>query len=151
MRKLPLLEQYGVVIGTDNPDLTAFRDRGGKAILWHGWADQLITAEATINYYKRVQQQMGGAEKTSQFARLFMAPGIGHCGGGAGPAPYGQLDALLSWVENGKTPETLPAARRDQTGTITRSRLLCQYPLVAKYKGSGSTDDAASFVCGTGF
>lgn len=145
------VEQYGIVIGTDNPDLSKFRGHGGKAIVWHGWADQLITAEGTIDYYKRVQQQMGGAEKTAQFARLFMAPGIGHCGGGAGPAPYGQLDALLSWVENGKAPETLPAARRDQTGTITRSRPLCQYPLVAKYKGSGSTDDAANFVCSTGF
>ncbi len=144
-------EEYNIVIGTDNPDLTAFRDRGGKAILWHGWADQLITPEATIDYYKRVQQQMGGAEKTAQFARLFMAPGVGHCGGGAGPSPYGQLDALLSWVEDGRPPVTLTAARRDQAGPVTRSRPLCQYPLVAKYKGTGSTDDAANFVCSTGF
>jgi len=84
------VEEFGTVIGTDNPDLTAFRDRGGKAILWHGWADQLITPEGTIDYYKRVQQQMGGAKKTSDFARLFLAPGVGHCGGGAGPSPYGQ-------------------------------------------------------------
>jgi hypothetical protein len=145
------MEEYGAVIGTDNPDLTAFRDRGGKAILWHGWADQLITPEGTIDYYTRVQEKMGGAKKTSEFARLFMAPGIGHCGGGAGPAPYGQLDALLSWVEDGKAPVTLTAARRDQAGAITRSRPLCQYPLVAKYKGAGSTDDAANFVCSTGF
>jgi feruloyl esterase len=144
-------EEYGIVIGTDNPDLTAFRDRGGKAIIWHGWADQLITGEGTIDYYKRLQQQMGGAEKTSQFARLFMAPGVAHCAGGTGPNPYGQLDMLLSWVEDGKAPATLTAARRDQTGTITRSRPLCQYPLVAKYKGSGSTDDAANFTCSSGF
>jgi len=145
------VEQYGIVIGTDNPDLAAFRDGGGKAIIWHGWADQLITADGTIDYYKRVQQQMGGAEKTSQFARLFLAPGVAHCAGGAGPNPYGQLDMLLSWVEDGKAPASLTAARRDQTGAITRSRPLCQYPLVAKYKGSGSTDDAANFVCRTGF
>lgn len=145
------VEEYGIVIGTDNPDLTAFRDRGGKAIVWHGWADQLISAEATIDYYKRVLQQMGGAEKAAPFLRFFLAPGVGHCGGGAGPAPYGQLDALLSWVEDGKAPATLTAARRDQAGTITRSRPLCQYPQVAKYKGSGSTDDAANFVCSTGF
>ena len=94
---------------------------------------------------------MGGAEKTSQFARLFMAPGVAHCAGGTGPNPYGQLDMLLSWVEDGKAPATLTAARRDQTGTITRSRPLCQYPLVAKYKGSGSTDDAANFTCSSGF
>ena len=99
----------GCVIGTDNPDLTAFRDRGGKAIVWHGWADQLITAEGTIDYYTRVQQQMGGAKKTSEFIRLFMAPGVAHCAGGAGPQPTGQLEALLAWVEDGKAPETLPA------------------------------------------
>jgi Tannase and feruloyl esterase len=145
------VEEYGGVIGTDNPDLTAFRDHGGKAILWHGWADQLITAEGTIDYYKRVQQQMGGPKKTSEFARLFLAPGVAHCGGGPGPSPYGQLDALRAWVEEGKAPETLQAARRDQTGVITRSRPLCQYPLVAKYKGTGSTDEAANFVCSTGF
>lgn len=144
-------EEYGIVIGTDNPDLAAFRDRGGKAIIWHGWADQLITAQGTIDYYKRVEQQMGGAKKTAEFARLFLAPGVGHCGGGAGPTPYGQLDMLLSWVEEGKAPSTLTAARRDQAGAITRSRPLCQYPLVAKYKGSGSTDDAANFSCSTGF
>jgi hypothetical protein len=145
------VEEYGLVIGTDNPDLTVFRDHGGKAIVWHGWADQLITAHGTIDYYKRVQQYMGGAEKTSQFVRLFMAPGVGHCGGGAGPAPYGVLDALLSWVEDGKAPVTLTAARRDQAGTIMQSRPLCQYPLVSKYKGTGSTDDAANFVCSIGF
>jgi len=145
------MEQYGAVIGTDNPDLTAFRDRGGKAILWHGWADQLITPEGTIDYYTRVQEKMGGAKKTSEFARLFLAPGVGHCGGGAGPAPFGELDALLSWVEDGKAPGTVTAARRDQAGAITRSRPLCQYPLMAKYKGTGSTDDAANFVCSTGF
>ncbi|HEV3334403.1 MAG TPA: tannase/feruloyl esterase family alpha/beta hydrolase [Bryobacteraceae bacterium] len=145
------VEQYSAVIGTDNPDLTAFRERGGKAIVWHGWADQLISAEGTVDYYKRVQERMGGAKKASEFARLFMAPGVGHCGGGAGPTPYGQLDSLRSWVEEGKAPETLTAAHRDQTGAVTRSRPLCQYPLVAKYKGTGSTDDAGNFVCSTGF
>jgi hypothetical protein len=82
---------------------------------------------------------------------LFLTPGVAHCGGGAGPAPTGQLEALLAWVEDGKAPETLLATRRDQAGNVTRSRLLCQYPLVAIYKGTGSTDDAANFVCGMGF
>jgi hypothetical protein len=145
------VEEYSIVIGTDNPDLAAFRDHGGKAILWHGWADQLITPEGTIDYYKRVQQQMGGARKASEFIRLFLAPGVGHCAGGVGPSPYGQLDALRAWVEDGKPPQTLTAARRDRAGAITRSRPLCPYPLVAKYKGTGSTDDAANFVCSTGF
>jgi feruloyl esterase len=145
------VEQYGAVFGTDNPDLTGFRDRGGKAIVWHGWADQLITAEGTVDYYKRVQEQMGGARKTSEFVRLFMAPGVGHCGGGAGPIPGGQLEALMAWVEEGKAPESLVATRPAQNGGATRTRPVCAYPLVAKYKGSGSTDDAASFTCSTGF
>jgi feruloyl esterase len=144
-------EEYGIVISTDNPDLTSFRDRGGRAIIWHGWADQLITAEGTIDYYTRVQQRMGGAQKTSEFVRLFLAPGVAHCSGGAGPAPTGVLDALLSWTEDGKAPETLTAVRRDATGAVTRARPLCQYPLVAKYKGTGSTDDASSFVCSSRF
>jgi feruloyl esterase len=145
------VEEYGIVIGTDNPDLSAFRDHGGKIVLWHGWADQQITPEGTIDYYKRVVQQMGGAQKTAQFLVFFLAPGVAHCAGGTGPQPYGTLDALRSWVEDGKAPATLTAARRDQTGAITSSRALCQYPLVAKYKGTGSTDDAANFTCSTGF
>ena len=144
------VEQYGAVIGTDNPDLTTFRARGGKAIVWHGWADQLIAAEGTVDYYTRVQQQMGGEKPTADFIRLFMAPGVAHCAGGVGPVPTGQLEALLSWVEDGKAPETLTAERR-AAGAVTRSRPLCRYPLVAKYKGTGSTDAAASFVCSAGF
>jgi len=77
-----------------------------------GWADQLISAEGTVDYCNRVARFMGGAEKTSQFLRLFMAPGVGHCGGGSGPAPSGQQEALLAWVEEGKAPETLSATRR---------------------------------------
>jgi len=145
------VEQYGLVIATDNPDLTEFRSRGGKAIVWHGWADQLISAHGTIDYYDRVLKRMGGPEETSEFLRLFLAPGVGHCAGGAGPAPSGQLDALRAWVEEGKAPETLTAMSRDRTGAVTRSRPLCQYPLVAKYKGTGSTDEAANFVCAEDF
>ena len=145
------VEEYGIVYGTDNPDLTAFRDHGGKAILWHGWADQLISAEGTVDYYTRVLERMGGAQETAEFLRLFMAPGVAHCGGGIGPSPYGQLDALLAWVEQGRAPETLTAARRDPDGTITRSRPLCRYPLVARYKGNGSTGDAANYSCSAGF
>ena len=145
------VEQYAQVIATDDPNLTAFRDRGGRAIVWHGWADQLISAEGTVDYYTRVQGEMGGPKKTAEFMRLFMAPGVGHCGGGSGPAPTETLDALLTWVEDGKAPETLPAVRRDQSGAVTRKRPLCQYPLVAKYKGSGSTDEAANFACSAGF
>jgi hypothetical protein len=143
------LEQYGLLIGTDNPDLSAFRDHGGKIVLWHGWADQLITTQGTIDYYQRVLQQMGGAEKTARFLRFFTAPGIGHCAGGPGAMPSGQLDAVVAWVEESKAPATLPASRQTPAGR--RTRILCQYPQVAKYKGTGSTDEAANFSCSAGF
>ena len=141
------VEEFSGVLATDNPDLSAFRDRGGKLVLWHGWWDQLIYPEGTIDYYGRVQKQMGGAESTAKFARLFLVPGVGHCAGGPGPQPAGQFDAVVRWVEQGEAPETLTAVRRDASGNVVRSRPLCQFPQVAKYKGSGSTDEAASFVC----
>ncbi len=140
------VEQYGAVIGTDNPDLTRFRDRGGKVIIYHGLADQLINVEGTIDYYKPVQQQMGGAKKTAQFARLFLVPGVDHGFRGAGPSPAGLAAAIIRWVEEGKAPEKLIAELRNKDGVVTRTRPLFPYPKVAKYKGNGSTDDAANFV-----
>ncbi|MBI4626164.1 MAG: tannase/feruloyl esterase family alpha/beta hydrolase [Verrucomicrobia bacterium] len=140
------VEQYGAVIGTDDPDLAGFRDRGGRVIIYHGLADQQIPAGGTIDYYKRVQQRMGGAEKTAQFARLFLVPGVNHGFRGAGPSPTGMVDAILRWVEEGQPPERLVAASVDKEGKVARTRPLFPYPQIAKYKGSGSTDDAASFV-----
>jgi hypothetical protein len=145
------LEQFSAVLATDNPDLTAYRDHGGKIVLWHGLSDQLIYPRGTINYYARVQQAMGGAAKTSEFARLFLAPGVAHCGGGTGPAPSGAFEAVVKWVEDKTAPATLSAVRRDQSGAVTRSRPLCQYPLVARYKGTGSTDEAGNFECKASF
>jgi feruloyl esterase len=94
----------------------------------------------------RVQQRMGGAEKTSEFARLFLAPGVDHGFRGAGPTPTGQMEALVRWVEEGQAPEKLIAERRDSGGKITQTRPLFPFPKVAKYKGSGSTDEAENFV-----
>jgi feruloyl esterase len=144
------LEQWGAVIGTDNPDLSAFRKRGGKIVMWHGFADQLIYPQGTIDYFERVQDELG-TSRTKQFLRLFMAPGVAHCGGGAGPPPSGQFDALVRWVEKGDAPDTLDAVRVDASGNVLRSRPLCQYPLVARYKGRGSTDDADNFRCSKHF
>ena len=141
------VEEFGAVLGTDNPDLSKFRSHGGKIVVWHGWADQLIYPEGTIDYYRRVQQQMGGAKATAEFMRLFLAPGVEHCAGGPGPQPTGQFEAVIAWVEEGKAPNELQAVRRDSSGTVIRSRPLCPYPLVARYKGKGSTDDAANFAC----
>jgi len=140
------VEQYGAVIGTDDPDLTRFRDRGGKVIISHGLTDQLIPAAGTIDYYRRVQQRMGGEEKTAQFARLFLVPGVDHGFRGAGVTPTGQMEALIRWVEDGQAPEKLIGERRDAKGKVIRTRPLFPYPQTAKYKGSGSTDDAENFV-----
>jgi pimeloyl-ACP methyl ester carboxylesterase len=123
------VEQYGAVLGTDHPDLTRFRDRGGKVIIYHGLADQLIPAAGTVDYYRAVQARMGGAEKTAQFARLFLAPGVDHGFRGAGATPTG-----------------LTAEKRGANGKVTMTRPLFPFPNVAKYKGEGSTNDAANFV-----
>jgi feruloyl esterase len=143
------VEQYGAIIGTDNPDLAPFRDRGGKVIILHGLADQLIPANGTIDYYKRVQQQMGGTEKTAQFARLFLAPGVDHGFRGAGPTPTGQMEAIVRWVEEGLAPDKLMAERRDSSGKVIQTRPLFPFPQFAKYKGTGSTDEASNFVSQT--
>jgi hypothetical protein len=139
------VEQYGAVIGTDDPDLARFRDHGGKIIIYHGLADQLIPAEGTVDYYKRVQQRMGGAEKTAQFARLFLVPGVDHGFRGAGVTPTGTMDAIIRWVEDGQAPDKLLAEKRDTSGKVIRTRPLFPYPKIAKYKGSGSTDEAENF------
>jgi feruloyl esterase len=141
------VEEFSDVLSTDNPDLSAFRERGGRIIMWHGWSDPLIYPDGSIDYVRRVQEAMGGPEQTAEFLRLFMAPGVGHCGGGSGAAPDGQFEAMVHWVEEGRAPETLDGVRRDQTGAVVRTRPLCQYPLVGRYKGTGSTDEASSFEC----
>lgn len=140
------VEEYGTVFGTDNPDLTRFRDRGGKVIIYHGMADQLIPAAGTIDYYRQVQAHMGGANKTGKFARLFLVPGVDHGFRGAGATPTGQMEAIIRWVEQGKAPDKLIAERRNAKGQVLQTRPLFPFPKVAKYKGSGSTDDAANFV-----
>jgi hypothetical protein len=140
------VEQYTDVIGTDNPDLRGFKKEGGKLLIWHGLNDQLIFPQGTINYYNRVTQFMGGTAKTLDFARLFLAPGVGHCAGGAGPQPDKPFDALVDWVEHGHAPATLNGLLRDATGA-TATRPICLYPQTAAYKGSGPTTAASSFVC----
>lgn len=140
------VEMYGPVFGSDNPDLTRFRDHGGKLLMLHGLADQLLPPQGTISYYERVQQTMGGAARTGEFARLFLAPGNNHGFQGAGPSPTGLMEAIVAWVEEGRAPAKLIAESRDTAGKVTRSRPLFPYPLVAKYSGKGSTDEAGSFV-----
>ena len=143
------VEEFGAVIGSDDPDLTRFRDRGGKLILYHGLADQLIPYEGVVDYYEEVQLKMGGEQQTLQFARLFLVPGVDHGFIGAGPSPTGLMDALISWVEDDEAPERVMAELPDGNGRIIRTRPLFPYPKIAVYKGTGSTDEAANFISRT--
>lgn len=131
--------EYARIIDTSNPNLTAFRAAGGKMITWHGEADELIFPAGTTDYYRRVDAATPG--RTEDFYRLFMAPGVGHCAGGTGPAPTDPLAAVVAWVEQGKAPEILPA----QSETATRN--LCLYPLVSQYNGTGDPTQASSYHC----
>jgi hypothetical protein len=135
-------------MGTDNADLHGFKAAGGKLLIWQGFADQLIFPQGTINYYKRVQRLMGGGDNTTDFARLFLAPGVNHCGFGPGAQPQDQLNKLVSWVETGEAPDALNGVVRDpSTGAITATRPICMYPNVAAYSGHGPTTEASNFSC----
>ncbi len=143
----------GPILNSINPDLSPFRARGGKLLQYHGWADWGISPYNSINYFESVVAKAGGKktraaalQDTQTFHRLFMIPGMEHCRGGPGPDTFDGLGALERWVEQGVAPEQIVAAKIVD-GKTTRTRPLCAYPKVAKYKGSGSTDEAASFEC----
>ena len=129
-----------------NPNLQPFFQHGGKLLQYHGWGDQQISPGSSVLYYNSVLEALGGASKVSGSYRLFMVPGMGHCRGGDGTDTFDAMKALEQWVEQGKAPEKIVASRV-RNGAVDRTRPLCPYPQVASYTGSGSTDDAANFVC----
>ena len=157
----------GALNATD-PDLSAFRKRGGKLILFHGWSDAAIPPVSTINYYHSVVEKAGSREARN-FVRLYMVPGMQHCGGGAGPHSFGWAPtssgathgdrmhdmnaALEAWVEQSVAPDQIIASKYKDApgpgGELVRTRPLCPYPQVAQYTGAGSTDEAANFTCTT--
>jgi pimeloyl-ACP methyl ester carboxylesterase len=139
-------ELFNAVIGTDDPDLSAFREEGGKVLIWHGWSDQLIFPEGTIDYYERVIDHFHSTEQVQRFARLFMAPGVFHCGGGTGPQVFDSFGALVRWVESGEAPDRIVASRVESS-VVVRARPLCAYPYVARYDGKGDPNSADSFEC----
>ena len=124
-------------------DLSAFRQSGGKLIITYGWADQILQPMMGVTYYEQVVASNPNAH---EFARLFMMPGVTHCGGGVGPDRNDAVTAVIDWVEKGKAPDTLVASKVTN-GAVVRTRPLCPYPQVARYKGQGSIDDAANFSC----
>jgi len=136
--------EYLIMNGTD-PHIEKFVAHGGKLLLYHGWADQNVSPYNTVQYFRNVQEALGRAKAESS-VRLFMAPGMGHCGGGEGPHTFDKISVLDRWVEEGKPPASIVAAH-NTAGKTDRTRPLCPYPQVAQYQGSGSIDDAASFTC----
>jgi feruloyl esterase len=139
------LKNAGFVEASD-PDLSKFKARGGKLLLYHGWADPGPAPENTINYYDAVNKKLGG--KQDDWMRLFLMPGVGHCGGGVGPDQADFLGAIERWREKGEAPAQIIATRpAGRGGAPSMSRPLCPHPHVARYKGSGTTDEAASFSC----
>jgi feruloyl esterase len=134
------------IMNATSPDLRAFRQRGGKLLQYHGWNDQLIAPENSIDYYESVRAFFGGDADVAGFYRLFMAPGMAHCSGGTGPNVFDMQAALEQWVERGVAPDRI-IATRSVNGIVDRLRPLCPYPQVATYAGHGDTNDAASFTC----
>ena len=155
-------KKFATVLNATDTNLKTFEAHGGKLIIYHGWNDAAISALNTINYYENVGSKMGRAERDS-FVRLFMVPGMQHCAGGPGPDIFGQGGfspvndpqhniylALEEWVEKGAAPSTVIASKlagAGATATVNETRPLCAYPQVAKYKGSGDTNDASNFAC----
>jgi feruloyl esterase len=145
-------DKEGATYDAINGNYSAFADRGGKFLMYHGWSDSLITPALTLDEWGRMRAQMGGV-KVDSFARLFMVPGMDHCGGGSGTSTFQLMTTLADWVEKGVAPDSTTAAntpiasRAAATGVTARTRPLCPYPKVATYKGTGSIDDAASFTC----
>jgi feruloyl esterase len=137
-------EKVGNIVNAINPDLSAFKARGGKLILYHGWNDTAISPGNTIDYYRSVLSKMGA--KQDNWVRLFMIPGMGHCAGGSGPSQVNYMGALERWRESGTAPDQLQAYHVTNN-QVDMARPLCPYPQVAQYKGIGSTNDAANFVC----
>jgi hypothetical protein len=132
-------------------DLDGFRRKGGKLLTFVGANDNLIMPRGVIHYYRQMASRYGrhgdpDYRNLQKFFRLFRAPGVAHCGGGAGPQPQNLFGALVEWVENDNPPDTI-LGQNTSGGVVTRTRPICLYPKVAVYKGSGSTDDAANFEC----
>jgi len=151
-RTFDLVRDYDVVHKIDSlalsptsADLKAFVARGGKLLIYQGWADMNVAPRSTVNYYDQLVKAIG-RKPVDDSVRLFLAPGMAHCGGGEGPNVFDALTPLEQWREQGKAPTSI-LATHSTNGKVDRTRPLCPYPQVAKYTGSGSIDKAENFVC----
>jgi len=140
------IESIRGILDATATDLSAFESRGGKILMYFGWADAALNPLMGVDYYEKVVERMGPS--TTDFFRLFMVPGMFHCGGGVGVTvrPLELSTPLVEWVEQGSAPDRIVGQRAIE-GEVVRSRPLCPYPQVARYKGTGSIDEAANFEC----
>jgi len=142
------VEKFEEIIDSSNPDLSAFKRSGGKLMVWHGESDNIIFPQDSVQYRKEVQERLGAGSDVDSFFRLFMAPGVDHCGLGSidGAGPTNPLGSLIDWVEKGKAPRELAAATLP-TAKSQFTRKICSYPLVAKFDGRGDPAAASSYRC----
>lgn len=160
VRELTAVDKEMPELKANDPNVKAFKNRGGKIIIYQGWMDPSVIASQSIDYYKSCEKILGGESKTHTFMRLFMVPGMYHCAGGEatdhfggsmssdaiGDSDHDCLSAVVRWVEDGIAPDRIIASKII-SGKVVRTRPLCPYPEQAIYKGSGSTDEAANFEC----
>jgi feruloyl esterase len=133
-------------IAAVDPDLRAFAKHGGKLLIYHGWADQQVAPGFSIEFYESARRLTATPAQSSNWIRLFMVPGMGHCGGGEGPDIFDKISAMEQWVEHGHAPARMLASHQT-AGKVDRTRPLCPYPEVAWYRGRGTIDEASSFTC----
>ena len=154
-------KKLGSKLNPDNPDLSNFAKHGGKIIVYHGWADDMVPSEGSVNYFDSVLKTLG-TTRVNDFYRLFMIPGMAHCGGGPGANVLFQselatnipfepnrdiLTALEHWVEKGEAPGAFVVSRVKEDGQVTRMRLVCPYPSAATYSGTGDPTQAQNWAC----
>lgn len=143
-RDAGMLDNWSKLADAKDPDLSRFRRRGGKLLMTYGWADTILQPMMGVNYYEQAMAKNG--PRTPEFFRLFMVPGMAHCGGGIGPDRHDAMTAIINWVEKGQAPNSMIASRV-VNNKVVRTRPLCPYPQVARYSGQGSIDEAANFRC----
>jgi feruloyl esterase len=139
-RDMPLIDRAVGYVDAVDPDLSRFKESGGKLLLYHGWSDTGITPETTVWYYENVLDKMG--KNQGDWLRLYMVPGMGHCGGGPGVNTFDSIGTLEKWVENGLVPDQILGK-----GANDLTRPLCPYPQYSEYKGSGDLKNAENWDC----